>query len=110
MKKILGFGTPLGFDQKPTEAKPFGSSHQAKAATEQDKAVLEAVKSSFLSCPDFITGNGTQAACVVSHRHKAIVISEAVQPLTDIFFPLLYHLSCIQCICENRVMMTLEAG
>lgn len=61
MKKLLGFGTPLGFDQKPTEAKPFGSSHQAKAAvaTEQDKAILEAVKSSFLSSLDLITGNGT---------------------------------------------------
>lgn len=58
MKKLLGFGTPLGFDQKPTEARPFGSSHQAKAATEQDKAILEAIKSSFLSSLDPITGNG----------------------------------------------------
>lgn len=42
MKKPLGFGTSLGFAQKPTEANPSGSSHQAKAAvaTEQDKAIL----------------------------------------------------------------------
>lgn len=58
MTKLLGFGTPLGFDQKPTEARPFGSSHQAKAATEQDKAILEAIKSSFLGSLDLITGNG----------------------------------------------------